>query len=286
MDITALIEAGGTNPVLLFVFALVLGALHGLEPGHSKTMMAAYIIAIQGTVWQAVLLGLSAAFSHSIIVWILAAIALTYGNELIGEQLEPWFMIISGALVLCIAGWMLWSGLGARRGPSELATAGPGGAALAHAHDHAATGHNRHHYDHSHADAVFDVGGDAHARAHASEIRQRLAAGRVGPWQTILFGLTGGLIPCPAAITVVILCLHLGQVLLGITLVSAFSVGLAATLVAIGIVAALGLKVVSSRTSRLNRFFEAAPYISGGLIALIGVAIIWSGIDHLSHAHV
>ena len=85
MNLTDMIANGSANPVLLFCFALLLGALHGLEPGHSKTMMAAYIVAIQGTVKQAVLLGVSAAFSHSIIVWVLAIAALTWGNELIGE---------------------------------------------------------------------------------------------------------------------------------------------------------------------------------------------------------
>lgn len=74
MSLTDMIEAGSANPALLFVFALVLGALHGLEPGHPKTMMAAYIIAVHGTVKQAVLLGVSAAFSHSIIVWVLAIV--------------------------------------------------------------------------------------------------------------------------------------------------------------------------------------------------------------------
>ena len=82
MDIVALVEQGASNPFILMIFAMLLGALHGLEPGHSKTMMAAFVIAVRGTVGQAVLLGLSAAVSHSIIVWVLA---LFWGNELIGE---------------------------------------------------------------------------------------------------------------------------------------------------------------------------------------------------------
>ncbi|MEM9230804.1 MAG: nickel/cobalt efflux transporter [Pseudomonadota bacterium] len=289
MGLTEMIEAGTANPVLLFAFALVLGALHGLEPGHSKTMMAAYIIAVQGTVKQAVLLGVSAAFSHSIIVWVLAIIALTVGNELIGEQLEPWFMVVSGVMVLGIAAWMLWQ---ARR------------PAVAHNHDHHHHddhthdhqhahdhGHHHHHdhdHSHGHTHGLDDTHMDAHARAHAAEIRARLADGRTGTWQTILFGLSGGLIPCPAAITVFILCLHLGQLALGITLVSAFSIGLAVTLVAIGLVAAVGLKAVSARTSRFDGVLEAAPWISAALIACIGLVIIWSGLSHLHlvpHSH-
>ncbi|MEM0947920.1 MAG: nickel/cobalt efflux transporter [Pseudomonadota bacterium] len=276
MDLTGMIEAGGANPVLLFAFALALGALHGLEPGHSKTMMAAYIIAVHGTVKQAILLGVSAAFSHSIIVWVLAMLALLWGNDLIGEELEPWFMIVSGFLVLGIAVWMFWqqTGAGHRHDPDH------------HHHHH----HNHHHEDdhaHTHVASVGldDPHMDAHARAHADEIRARLASGRTGSWQTILFGLSGGLIPCPAAITVFILCLHLGKVALGVTLVSAFSLGLAATLVAVGVVAAVGLKAVSARTSRFDAVMAAAPWISAALIAVIGLLIIWSGYSHLGHGH-
>ncbi|QPH56153.1 nickel/cobalt efflux transporter RcnA [Pontivivens ytuae] len=294
-----MIEAGSANPILLFAFALILGALHGLEPGHSKTMMAAYIIAVHGTVKQAILLGISAAFSHSIIVWVLALIALTVGNEMIGEELEPWFMIVSGLLVLGIAGWMLWQVMRPKSGHHHHE----------HEHEHDREGHHHHqahdhhhahdrgthphgHHEHTAAQSVAaeldDPKMDAHARAHASEIRARLADGRTGTWQTILFGLSGGLIPCPAAITVFILCLHLGQLALGITLVSAFSIGLAITLVAIGIVAAVGLRVVSARTSRFEGLFQAAPWISAALIAAIGMLIIWSGLSHLHvlpHSH-
>ncbi|MEO0370586.1 MAG: nickel/cobalt efflux transporter [Pseudomonadota bacterium] len=263
MNLTEMIEAGSVNPLLLFAFALVLGALHGLEPGHSKTMMAAYIVAIKGSVSQAVLLGASAAFSHSIIVWVLAMIALTYGNELIGERLEPWFIMISGVLVLGIAVWMLRAGV-AKPEPHH------------HHHD------QDHGHDHHHGEGL-----DAHARAHAVEIEARVGAGQIGTWQTVLFGLSGGLIPCPAAITVFILCLHLGKVTLGVTLVSAFSIGLALTLIGIGVVTAIGLKAISGRSSRFDRVFKAAPWISAVLIACVGIAIIWTGYSHLGgHGHV
>lgn len=289
-----MIEAGSANPVLLFVFALALGALHGLEPGHSKTMMAAYIIAVQGTVRQAILLGVSAAFSHSIIVWVLAMLALYWGNELIGEELEPWFMMVSGVLVLGIAVWMLWQQSRSRRGHHHHHDHHHDhGHGHAHGHhDHHEHAHDHHHHDdHSHHHAQNAIAGldnahmDAHARAHAKEIRQRLASGRTGTWQTILFGLSGGLIPCPAAITVFILCLHLGKVALGVTLVSAFSIGLAATLVAVGVIAAVGLRAVSARTSRFDGIMAAAPWLSAALIAVIGLLILWSGYSHLDHGH-
>lgn len=265
-----MIEAGGANPLFLFIFALALGALHGLEPGHSKTMMAAYIIAIRGTAGQAALLGLSAALSHSVVVWALAMMALYWGDALIGEKLEPWLMIVSGLLILAVAGWMLIQYRRAKR----------------QTHDHHNNNHH-HHHDHRHHPAA-DAGDahlDAHARAHAAEIRERLSSGRTGPWQTILFGLTGGLIPCPGAITVCLLCLNLGKAALGVTLVAAFSIGLALTLVSVGVVAALGLKAMRGRGGRLDALMEAAPWISAALIAAIGLVMIWSGLHHVPHAH-
>ena len=96
--------------------------------------------------------------------------------------------------------------------------------------------HDHHHHDHDHGHGHRHHGAeDAHARAHASDIQARFADGGTTSIQTVLFGLTGGLIPCSAAITVLILCLHLDRFWFGIGLVSAFSVGLAATLVAAGV---------------------------------------------------
>ena len=66
-DFTSLLQQG--NAWLFIPSAILLGALHGLEPGHSKTMMAAFIVAVQGTLKQAVLLGLAATVSHTAVVW-------------------------------------------------------------------------------------------------------------------------------------------------------------------------------------------------------------------------
>ncbi len=274
MNLTGMIETGAANPLLLFAASLLLGGLHGLEPGHSKTMIAAYIVAIRGSVWQAVLLGISAAISHSIIVWVLAILALTYGNELIGEELEPWFMVTSGLIVLGIALWMLIQALRSRSGESHEHHT--------HAHhDHAHDHNHGHLHDHSHSHAHLNT----HAQSHAHELEKRLQVGQTSTWQTILFGLSGGLIPCPAAITVFLLCLQLGQLPLGITLVSAFSIGLAATLVLVGAAAALGLNAIRHHTSRFDRLLGAAPYLSVILIAVVGCLMIWFGWGHFAHAH-
>lgn len=289
MNIADMISAGAVNPVMLFFAALVLGGLHGFEPGHSKTMIAAYIIAIRGTVGQAILLGLSAAISHSVIVWILAFLAVVYGNELIGDQLEPYFMIGSGVLVLLLAVWMFFKARHADSHHHSHATGHSHGHDHGH-HDHSHVGddhhhhHGHHHHAHDHDHHVKDSHRDAHARAHARQLEHHLQHrhqdGPASTWQTILFGLSGGLVPCPAAITVFLLCLHLDKPVLGVVLVGAFSVGLALVLMVFGVVSALGLRAITSRTAVFDRVLVYAPYISAYLIALIGIIMLIGGIAH------
>jgi len=125
---------------------------------------------------------------------------------------------------------------------------------------------------------------DAHARGHADDIQRRFAGREVTTGQIVLFGLTGGLIPCPASITVLLLCLQLKKIALGATLVLGFSIGLALTMVASGVIAALGVKHLSKRVSsgRFSELAAKAPYFSGGLILLVGLYVGYQGVHALA----
>lgn len=101
-----LLQAG--NAWVFIPSAILLGALHGLEPGHSKTMMAAFIVAVRGTVGQAVLLGLAATLSHTAVVWAVAMGGLYLGRNWSAEETEPYFQVASAVLIIAIALWMLW----------------------------------------------------------------------------------------------------------------------------------------------------------------------------------
>ncbi len=118
---------------------------------------------------------------------------------------------------------------------------------------------------------------DAHERAHADDIARRFRDREVTTGQIIAFGLTGGLIPCPAAITVLILCLQLKKLALGVTLVASFSVGLAVTMVSAGVIAALSLRQVQKRWSGFSAFARRAPYASGALMLLVAAYMGVSG---------
>jgi nickel/cobalt exporter len=358
-EFASLLQQGSAHAWLFIPSAILLGALHGLEPGHSKTMMAAFIVAIRGTVGQAVMLGLAATLSHTAVVWVVALVGLHFGGRWDAETSEPYFQLASAVLIVGVAAWMLWRTWRHQRGADHD-----------HPHDHhheaskvIDTGHgvlrleifeekvpprfrlyapasqkagllrshpvtysleieradgsrtpftlvqkadylessqtipepheflvrlSMHHGDHSHAfDVEFTEPGhahalkefaaleassgyqDAHELAHANDIRRRFANREVTNGQILLFGLTGGLIPCPASITVLLLCLQLKEFALGATLVLCFSIGLALTMVASGTLAALSVKHASSRWSGFGEFARKAPFFSGGLILLV-----------------
>lgn len=350
------------NAWLFIPGAVILGALHGLEPGHSKTMMSAFIISIRGTVWQAFLLGLSATVSHTAVIWILAFIGLHYSSSLNVEELEPYFQAATGVIVMGMAAWIFYrtrqtqqaashdhgvhggmmvdTGHGfveisvfetnvpprfrlyfydARRSlmnnPFDQAvtvqTKLPDGVTrtfefeakgdhleavdqLPEPHEFEAIlelkhGGHSHRYrvgfaeGHHHSTNEDLQFGDAHERAHAAELEKQLTGGQITTGQIILFGLTGGLLPCPSAFAVLLVCLQLKKAALGFSIVLAFSVGLAVTLVTVGMVAALSVRHAAKKFKRLGELARKMPYISSILMACIGAVVLIQGLDHLMH---
>jgi nickel/cobalt exporter len=349
-DLSHLLQQSSAHAWLFVPSAILLGALHGLEPGHSKTMMAAFIIAVRGTVLQAVLLGLSATISHTAIVWAIALAGLYFGQELSGERSEAYLQTASAVIIIGIAGWMVWrtwreqthahdhhhhaepqsiplagaslllevfedgvpprwrirneTGALPAAGDIEVTTLREDGSEQTFAfaacdgylesideipEPHAfkarvalagdATELLFEEDDHDHMDLGEED--DAHARAHADDIRKRFAGRSVTTTQIVLFGLTGGLIPCPAAITVLLLCIQLKQFSLGFILVLSFGIGLAITMVSAGVLAALSLRHVERHWSGFSRYAHRAPYVSAALIVLVGLYTGWTGLHEL-----
>lgn len=298
-EFSTLLQQG--NAWLFIPSAILLGALHGLEPGHSKTMMAAFIVAIRGTVGQAVLLGLAATISHTAVVWLVAMAGLYFGRNWNAEATEPYFQLASGVLILGVAAWMLW------RTWRDNAHAHGHNHGHDHDHDHDHDHSHDHSHDHGHGHdhdhghprdqrpaqhphasaqaaglaLAADEYQDAHERAHARDIQRRFADRNVTTGQIVMFGLTGGLVPCPASITVLLLCLQLKRFALGAGLVLCFSIGLALTMVASGTLAALSVRHVSQRWGGFGEFARKAPYVSGALIVLVGLYVAYQGASHL-----
>lgn len=273
-DFTSLLQQG--NAWLFIPSAILLGALHGLEPGHSKTMMAAFIVAVRGTLKQAVLLGLAATVSHTAVVWLIAMAGLWFGRGWNAQTSEPWFQLVSGIVIVLIACWMLWR----TWRESQPHTHHDHHHEHDHHHDHGHR-HDHHHASSSAAPLVAEEWQDAHQRAHAQEINRRFDGRQVTTGQIVLFGLTGGLIPCPASITVLLICLQLKKFSLGAMLVLGFSVGLALSLVASGAIAALSLKHATRRWPWLNDLSRKAPWFSGLLIIVVGIYMMLHGLSGL-----
>ncbi|HDF2344177.1 TPA: nickel/cobalt efflux transporter RcnA [Morganella morganii] len=274
-DFASLLQQG--NAWFFIPGAIALGALHGLEPGHSKTMMAAFIIAVKGTVRQAVMLGLAATLSHTLIVWLIALGGMYISARFTPEAVEPWLQMVSAVIILTTAFWMFMRTYrGEKNWLTEMQQESHTLGDHHHEHDHHHShDHDPHHHHaehhHNHQDHHGGEYQDAHARAHAHEIKTRFTGGKATNSQVLLFGLTGGLIPCPAAITVLLICLQLKAFTLGATMVLSFSIGLALTLVTVGVVTAVGLRQVSRRWQGLGDIAKKAPYFSAALIALVGL---------------
>jgi nickel/cobalt exporter len=269
-NIEAVIQSGVGNAWLLLPTAVFLGALHALEPGHSKSMMTAFIVAINGTPTQAALLGVSATSGHTIVVWVLALIAWYLGSAGVLERAEPWLLLIGGVLIVALAIRILLRLLPSAQGGHDHHV---------HAHSHS---HGRHHHHHEHSHSRVhgrtDEEDGAHAAAHAAELRKRLgSASTITNAEVALFGFSGGLLPCPAAFAVLLACLHQKAYVLGLVMVAAFSTGLALMLVAIGVAAAWGADALKSQMSGFDRIARWAPYISATIILVIGCAVVVQG---------
>ena len=376
---TELLQQGTSHAWLFIPSAILLGALHGLEPGHSKTMMAAFIVAIRGTVMQAVLLGLAATVSHTAVVWIVALVGMRLGGNLDAERTEPYFQLASAVLIIGVAAWMFWRTFreqqrerlesghdhghdhGHGHDETKLIDTGHGHVAIidifeegvpprfrirfeergrpmalpdadsvsiettrpdgtmqtfsfvargdflesrdaipepheftarlrvghaGHAHEYDVEYEEHGHSHHEHPGLDLGAVGyqDAHELAHANDIRKRFADKNVTTGQIIMFGLTGGLVPCPASITVLLLCLQLKQISLGVVLVLCFSIGLAVTMVVTGAVAALSVRQVSKRWTGFGTIARRAPYVSSALIVIVGLYtgfLGWRGLQVL-----
>jgi len=373
-EFSTLLQQG--NAWLFIPSAILLGALHGLEPGHSKTMMAAFIVAIRGTLMQAVLLGIAATISHTAVVWAVAMAGMYFGSNWSAEATEPYLQVASAVLMIGVAVWMIWRTWRQQRAclhdhehdhdprhdETKRIDTGHGTVRLEvfeddvpprfrlfsegkhghvwsadevqieteradgtrqtfkfvqsdgfveseqeipephefvarlrlghehHSHDYDVefVEHDHHHHaikDYERLDVAAPGYQDPHELAHANDIRRRFANREVTTGQIIVFGLTGGLIPCPASITVLLLCLQLKKIALGATLVLSFSVGLALTMVASGALAALSVKHVSKRWSGFGEFARKAPYFSGTLIVLVGLYVGYQGVLGLVVGH-
>jgi nickel/cobalt exporter len=220
--------------------AFGLGAVHALSPGHGKTIVAAYLVGTRGTPKHAVFLGFMVTFTHTISVFALGLVTLYLSQFVLPETISPVLGAISGISIVWIGAMLLYKRIVGR-------TAEP------HSHGH------EHSHDH----------GDGHAHSHVPD--------EVGMGGLIALGASGGLVPCPTALVLLLSAVSLGRVGLGLTLLVAFSAGLAVVLSAVGLVV-LYAKHLVPEGRRSRAFLRYAPIGSAAIIVVVGIVMTWVSI--------
>lgn len=244
--------------VLALAIAISLGAFHALEPGHGKTVVAAYLVGARGTAWHAVLLGLVVTISHTAGVYVLGAVTLFASRYVVPERLYPWLAVGSG-LVIAVVGFTLFLRRYAGHGQPH-----------AHPHEHADTHHHHqgpdgHSHEHSH-------GHGEHSHHHVDPGHAVTLPALVG------LGVTGGIVPCPAALVVLLSSLAMNRIGFGLLLIVAFSVGLAAVLIVIGLLMVYARRFMGRFQGEGPLIQRWLPLTSSAVITVLGVAIAIQGL--------
>ncbi len=219
--------------------AFGLGAVHALSPGHGKTIVAAYLVGTRGTPKHAIFLGGMVTFTHTVSVFFLGLTTLFLSQYVLPEKIYPVLGAVSGLSIVWI------------------------GATLFYKRLRAAAGHAHHHH-HDRGGPVHDHG-DGRYHSHLPE-------GDVSMGSLIALGASGGLVPCPSALVLLLSSVALGRVALGLTLLVAFSAGLALVLMAIGLIVLYAKHLLPDRekTAR-SPLFRYLPVASAGIITCAGI---------------
>lgn len=252
--------------VLLLALGLAgtLGDLHALTPGHGKTLAAAYLVGSRGTVRHAVALGSIVTFTHTSSVVVIGVLALFASQFIVPNVLVPVLEVISGLLVVSMGARLVWQRWNAFRNSRN-----PG-------YDH----DNEHHHDHGqdHTHVHTHDHGDGHTHSHLPPAEGTKFGGLVA------MGVSGGLVPCPEALGIMVVAIGLNRILLGLGLIVSFSFGLAAVLIVLGVLLVRSRSLVerlggTGRMSRRwSRLSQALPLLSAVIVTMLGAGIALSGL--------
>jgi len=290
---TELISSNRTDFLFMAAAALVaamLGGFHALEPGHGKTLVAAYLVGSHGKARHAVLLGAIVTAAHTVSVYALGIVTLYASKWILPERLYPWLGIGSGLLVAGL-GFTLF----VRRYPIDPPASDE--------HVHGDTQGRRHSLKHTHPHARAE-GAVAHYHTwwggHVDEVDHHLRSEvtvhkhdrgkrddrlshdhheifRATPALSIggllALGITGGIVPCPAALVVLLGALAFHRVAFGLFLIVAFSAGLAATLISLGLAVVYAGRFMSRLGVQGPLTQRWLPLASSAVITVIGVTL-------------
>jgi ABC-type nickel/cobalt efflux system permease component RcnA len=263
---TQLISAQGRLSFWVLLSAALiaagLGALHALEPGHGKTVVAAYLVGSRGTARHAVLLGIVVTASHTAGVYLLGAVTLYASRYVVPEQLYPWLGAISGLSVIGLGIFIFLRHLTGEAGE----------------HSHAPGEQHSHWFL-----AMFQRGARPRAVNPDSTISTVNASHRVLSLRELcMLGVTGGIVPCPAALVVLLSAFSLHRIGFGLFLITAFSLGLAAVLVAVGLAMVYTKHLLALRVRGNSKVMRYLPLLSSGFMIVLGAGITLSAVGSVT----
>jgi nickel/cobalt exporter len=237
--------------LIALAVAVGLGAVHALEPGHGKTLVAAYLVGSHGTMKHAFLLGLIVTGAHTAGVYLLGAVTLYASQYIVPERLYPWLGVVSGVLIAGLGLVLL-----VRRCLGK---------------DGLASHHHRHHVDHSHdSDHHHHHHGHVHVHGHTHnhDLNQQ-----VSHRELLTLGISGGIVPCPAALVVLLSAVSMQRIGFGLLLIVGFSVGLAAVLITIGLLMVYARQFMSRFEVNNRLTTRWLPLTSSAFILVFGIAL-------------
>ena len=290
--------------LLALLISFVWGAMHAMTPGHGKTIVGAYLVGSRGTLKHALYLGLTTTITHTLGVFALGFITLFAAQFVVPERLFPWLTLLSGLFVVGIGLNLMVSRFKSSEAATWLPTfktaltkskqltspvlqyepvepvghqhtfvLGPS-QELSLSHDHTHPHGHEHHHDH----------GDHHRHHQVHTDHSHLPPGADGEpvtWRSLLaLGISGGLIPCPSALVVLLGAIALNRIGFGLILVLAFSLGLAGALTAIGMLFIYAGKLFN-RFPAQGKVIRFLPVLSASFVSVIGVGIIWKALGEI-----
>ena len=279
------------SDLMIYLGATALGALHAFEPGHGKSIIAAYMIGTKGRAIDGVILGFIVTFTHTFSVIILGIVARLLSHSFTDDQLHVWLGLFSSLLILAVGLWMLRERLTHRGGghthfhffckdPSHHQQP-----VSSKEHDHHQNHLQSHSHDHHHSLHGHSHHGDDHSH-HRDHSDQGAAIsitgedGRINRWRLLLLGISGGIIPCPPAIAALLAAIGAGRTAEGLTVALFFSLGLGLVMMTIGVV----LSHAGALTNRISDNLPLAQklgILSALIITVLGCVTLYHSISGL-----
>jgi ABC-type nickel/cobalt efflux system permease component RcnA/Tol biopolymer transport system component len=249
------------------VIALALGALHALTPGHGKTVVAAYLVGSRGTSWHAVVLGTIVTLTHTGSVFLLGVVTLAASQYILPTTIFPFLEILSGALILGLGAYLLWqrflywqrSGTPAQQQPKRVSlTPNTSNRKPVSAVKIQTAQSGMHHH------------GDGNMHSH--DVPESIT------WRSLIaLGVSGGLVPCPDAIAILLVAIAINRIFLGLALILSFSLGLAVILIIIGLLM-VNSRRLFDRMGFLDRFAPVLPVVSALIVLILGAGLTWAAV--------